>query len=333
MSGSGVWLLAIRRLRPSRLRQHVAGILSLAVLGLSCAVDAPGRARLSGAAPTDAPACKATAEGSACCGGYQLPPQVMAEVRFLDIPGPPAEVSQTLRALGVHSPDSGDVANSAATPLTPADTKRFLETLATTRAEPVRVAGPPLDRVSRPIKVGTRDGQRAVLRIVTERYFPESWKVVDRQGKPTTVPAFGVATDMGCVLELTPHLDPKRPGEAGLDMTARVTELGDPPYRTEMLTHTDTAGRRHDLPVEYANLNVRSVTATAVVPVGHSVCLYGGTLTTERQAVDKVPVLGSVPLLGRLFQTSRRVETAKALLVLVTLERAELDGTPPPAVP
>jgi pilus assembly protein CpaC len=85
--------------------------------------------------------------------------------------------------------------------------------------------------------------------------------------------------------------------------------------------------------VYYANLNVRTASASVVLRAGHSVRLYGGTLAGQRKIVDKVPVLGSVPLLGRLFRSTRHEETASALLVLVTLERAGNAASLEPAAP
>jgi Flp pilus assembly secretin CpaC len=249
-------------------------------------------------------------------------PLVAVSVRFIDLPGTPAEVREALPTLGIEVPEAGDTATPAPLSLDPAERDRLVADLQACNAS----------IVSSP-KVTTLSGTTAILRIVVESHFPESWKVVQREGKLAAEPTFGETTDVGSVLEVLPRLDADRPGEASLELTARVTEIGDPPYRQETLTHTDDAGRRHEFPVHDANLNVRTASASVVLAAGHSVCLYGGTLAGQREIVDKVPVLGSVPLLGRLFRSTRYEETARALLVLVALERVgnvAVMAPPPP---
>jgi beta-lactamase regulating signal transducer with metallopeptidase domain len=310
-------LLAIRAFRPSRRRQHLFGgmaLLAVAVLGLSRAVDAPTggpaqprpAALASPAAPGMPPDVAAAIEEQ-----FAQHPLVIVSARFIDVQGTPAEVREALPTLGIQVPENDDHATRSPALLSPAESQRRLADLEARRAD-----------VLYSPKVTVLSGTPAILRMVTERYFPKSWMVVHHEGRPAVEPTFGRdATDVGSVLEVMPRLDVDRPGQASLDLAARVTEVGDPPWRQETLTHTDAAGRRREFPVHYANLNVRTASASVVLPAGPSVCLYGGTLTGQREIVDKVRVLGSVPLLGRLFRSTRHEETASALLVLVTLER------------
>jgi beta-lactamase regulating signal transducer with metallopeptidase domain len=321
-------LRAIGAYRPSRRRQHLVGaaaLLLVAAFGLSRAVDAPATGSAQPAAA--APATPATPEmppdgATAFEEQFARHPLVCVSVRFIDVRGTPTEVREALPALGIDAREAGDSATPPPLLLGPAECDRLLADLRARRA----------DILDSP-KVTTLSGTTAIMRVVTERYFPESWKVVQREGRLAVEPTFKDATEVGSILEVLPRLDAKRPGEASLELTARVTEVGEPPYRQETLTHTDDDGRRYEFPVYYANLNVRTASASVVLRAGHSVRLYGGTLAGQRKIVDKVPVLGSVPLLGRLFRSTRHEETASALLVLVTLERAGNAASLEPAAP
>lgn len=68
--------------------------------------------------------------------------------------------------------------------------------------------------------------------------------------------------------------------------------------------------------------------AEATVPDGHTIVLAGQGPVTTVVVKDKVPVLGSIPLLGRLFQTKSTSTVRKDLLVFVTPTLINADGTP-----
>jgi general secretion pathway protein D len=72
------------------------------------------------------------------------------------------------------------------------------------------------------------------------------------------------------------------------------------------------------LPVILPNFTVRQVITTVNVWDGQTVVLGGlitSYVTTEK---DKVPVIGDVPLLGRLFQSQSKSSVKKNLMIFVT---------------
>jgi beta-lactamase regulating signal transducer with metallopeptidase domain len=88
----------------------------------------------------------------------------------------------------------------------------------------------------------------------------------------------------------------------------------------------------------------RKLEAEATVPDGQTIVLAGRGPVTSVIMKDKVPVLGDIPLLGRLFQRKSTYTTRKNLLVFVTPTlinadgsryhfEAELDGKSPSAPP
>jgi general secretion pathway protein D len=72
------------------------------------------------------------------------------------------------------------------------------------------------------------------------------------------------------------------------------------------------------LPTVLPGFTVREITTTVNVWDGQTVVLGGlvdSTLSTEK---DTVPVLGDVPILGRLFQSDQKTETKRNLMIFVT---------------
>lgn len=79
------------------------------------------------------------------------------------------------------------------------------------------------------------------------------------------------------------------------------------------------AGLRPDQPpVPLPRVGVRQVVTSVNVWDGQTVVLGGLISDNVSTRRDKVPVLGDVPVLGRLFRSESSVKTKKNLLILVT---------------
>ncbi|MEE9571075.1 MAG: type IV pilus secretin PilQ [Gammaproteobacteria bacterium] len=66
------------------------------------------------------------------------------------------------------------------------------------------------------------------------------------------------------------------------------------------------------------SIDTRSVITTVLVEDGQTVVLGGIFETEEREVVNKVPVLGSIPVLGYLFRSTVVVDNQAELLIFVT---------------
>lgn len=64
-------------------------------------------------------------------------------------------------------------------------------------------------------------------------------------------------------------------------------------------------------------LNKREITTTVTVDDGQIIALGGLIDENERRAIEKVPLLGDIPLLGRLFQSKSRNRTKTNLMVFI----------------
>lgn len=72
------------------------------------------------------------------------------------------------------------------------------------------------------------------------------------------------------------------------------------------------------LPTALPQFSVREVTTTVNVWDGQTVVLGGLVESTINETKDSVPVLGDVPILGRLFQSQTKQETKRNLMIFVT---------------
>ena len=82
-----------------------------------------------------------------------------------------------------------------------------------------------------------------------------------------------------------------------------------------------TSGRNLNvvqLPVILPNFTIRQV-VTSVNVWDNQTVVIGGLISSEVQTIkDKVPVVGDLPLLGRLFQSQSKVTQKKNLMIFVT---------------
>lgn len=72
------------------------------------------------------------------------------------------------------------------------------------------------------------------------------------------------------------------------------------------------------LPVVLPDFTVRQV-VTSVNVWDHQTVVIGGLISSQIQTTqDKVPVLGDIPLMGRLFQSQSKTDIKKNLMIFVT---------------
>ena len=72
------------------------------------------------------------------------------------------------------------------------------------------------------------------------------------------------------------------------------------------------------MPVALPNFTVRTVVTTVNVWDNQTVSLGGLISSSVQSTKDKVPFLGDLPLVGRLFQSQSKTTTKKNLMIFVT---------------
>ena len=186
-------------------------------------------------------------------------------------------------------------------------------------------------------KVTTVSGKTAVLKVINERFFPESYTEPEFEGAavassgdavppsftPST-PEFGDATEIGVVLTVTPtvaadgysidlELAPEVVQFLGFDDFGYTVKLGEDEF---------------EVPVDVPIISKRQIRTKVIVWDGETVVL-GGMITEDiREIDDKIPVLGELPVVGRLFRTKGETSDKRNLLIFVTARLVNPAGLP-----
>ena len=82
----------------------------------------------------------------------------------------------------------------------------------------------------------------------------------------------------------------------------------------------------YDAPMEQPFFHVRSVESNVSIYPGATIVM-GGLITEQRQAMDdKIPFLGDIPFIGRLFRSHSEKTTKRNLLIFITSRLVDFNG-------
>lgn len=205
-----------------------------------------------------------------------------------------------------------------------------------------------VDLVSAP-KVTTKSGQRATIEIIREFRYPSEYDLpqvsssagsIYTPATPTTPTAFQMKPT-GITLEVEPTVGPDG-YTIDLVLAPRVVEFDGfinygSPIRTDATVFGVAAAlgfpiTRNILVTENVInqpvFSAREVTTQVSVYDGQTV-MMGGLMREDVQKVeDKVPILGDIPLAGRLFRTSADQHVKRNLIMFVTASLLDPAGQP-----
>ncbi|MCE9614957.1 MAG: hypothetical protein K8T26_11810 [Lentisphaerae bacterium] len=194
------------------------------------------------------------------------------------------------------------------------------------------------DLLSAP-KVTTQSGVEAQIKVVTEYIYPSDYTIepgvsptlnsdgsVQTAGTPPVVtPAEFETREVGVILTVLPEVSTEN---EMINLTMSPEVVTDPTWRNYGQTFTDAAGNILQIPIEQPFFHSRSISTSILIYNGATVVM-GGMITEDRQEVDdKVPFLGDIPLLGRLFQSKYEHSIKKNLLIFVTARLVDPAGRP-----
>jgi general secretion pathway protein D len=185
-------------------------------------------------------------------------------------------------------------------------------------------------------KVTTLSGETAVIKMVTERFFPEQWTEPEFQAGTSTagttlgpsitpsIPEFGTASEIGVIMQVTPTVASDG-YSIDLDLEPEVVQfLGFDDYSYTTLLQGTPIVATLQMPI----FSRRSVSTKVIVWDGETVVL-GGMITEDVMTVtDKIPFLGDLPLVGKLFQSNIERREKRNLIIFVSARLVNPAGLP-----
>lgn len=181
-------------------------------------------------------------------------------------------------------------------------------------------------------RVTTLPDERVSIKLVTETYFvedfddPETEKTTAENGdiNYTYVGPFpnfeGEPQELGISFATTPSID-KDNSLITMKLEPEISAL------VGWTTYYGTDEEGMETSVRTPNIAKRNLSTNVTVRDGETLVLGGVIEDNVSQRKDKVPLLGDIPLLGRLFQSRSRQSTKRNLLIFVTPRLVRPDGT------
>jgi general secretion pathway protein D len=204
-----------------------------------------------------------------------------------------------------------------------------------------------VDLISAP-KVTTQTSRKATIEIVREFLYPTEFAAPEAQASAgsqftpsvPTAPSGWTMKPTGITLEVVPTLGPDN-YTIDLELAPRVIEFdgfinyGSPINATvqaqgiySAIAPTSKTFESTANTINQPVFSVREVTTQVSVYDGQTVVM-GGLMREDVQKVeDKVPLLGDIPHVGRLFRSSSEQHTKRNLIMFVTASLLDPAGQP-----
>ena len=187
-------------------------------------------------------------------------------------------------------------------------------------------------------RVTTVPGHTAKIEMVTIRYFPEDWETIDVDTK------YGGSSSGLSISRATaqPNLDKEKKLGPRFEIRPEIITQGEQkliqlhlhfPIETfsdEWVTYDNTNPDDPDDDGDYIQMpvfNTRTITCDAILGDGETIVLGGVARDDTTTVNDKIPILGDIPVIGRLFQSKYSNTSKNNLLIFVTGRLVKPDGS------
>ena len=176
-------------------------------------------------------------------------------------------------------------------------------------------------------RVVTRDGNTAIIEVGDEQMLPRAFDVNNGDTSPYVEHTDWELDLLGVRLEVTPEL--LEGDMIRLEILPRIWELsGYDSYKVlveSVCTHTDV-GDRPAVEASMPYLRVREMETVMTVDDGSTVGMGGMLYDKQETFRDKVPVLGSIPYVGRLFRSEGERSVKRNLMIFVKAGQVDVNG-------
>ncbi|MGQ9661029.1 MAG: type II secretion system secretin GspD [Kiritimatiellia bacterium] len=147
----------------------------------------------------------------------------------------------------------------------------------------------------------TTDNKKAEINVATERYFYKGKKYVgEAQGNPIYEDDVE-RKQVGITLSVTPRINEKK--FVVMEISQEIQNVSG----VQTINATD-----------WPLVTTRKFTADVSVQSGETIVLGGLVLTRDERSSSKVPLVGDIPLLGRLFSSKSKKNERSEVVVFIT---------------
>lgn len=187
----------------------------------------------------------------------------------------------------------------------------------------------------------SKSGMEASINMTTSTKYPDSWdapEIETDDGNTSItfpVPDLGEEMPSGITLKVTPHVNPDNTITLELLPEIRVflgsANSGYPVPVQQGTVNRETNEKVPSIVNETFNIwmpefGVRRIEAKVKVEDGETIVLGGIINSSIDRKEEKMPLLGSIPLLGRFFQNRSEDSQKTNLLIFVTARLIDTDG-------
>lgn len=179
-------------------------------------------------------------------------------------------------------------------------------------------------------KVTVLSGRKAEITIADELRYPENYRDGssnvgnDARGSSAAgvtivaaVPEKFTTRNVGVEMTVIPIAEEN--GNIHLSLEPRVTEFeGFVRYGGENVASSSSGTHTYDSGFYQPTFSTRKIKTEVSIQNGCTVVMGGLTREEVKETHDKVPLLGDIPLLGKIFQSKGQTSQKKSLLIFVT---------------
>ncbi len=210
------------------------------------------------------------------------------------------------------------------------------------------------DLLSAP-KILTKNGETATIHVGEEHWYPTAFDVsIERYSQPSLIPLDYEEEKTGVMLEVTPELDPEN-GTINMKLAPEIRELAGYDEQhvatlwpffssggssanafnitgtttnisdlTDLLSNSQGAADR--LIARRPIFKTRKINTTVTIEDGSTIAM-GGLIKEQLETFkDSVPILGHIPIIGRLFRSEGQKSVKRNLLIFVTANQVDATG-------
>lgn len=180
-------------------------------------------------------------------------------------------------------------------------------------------------------RVVTHSHETAVIQVGEEWMIPKAFEIQNQNTSPFVQHSEWELQLMGVQMEVTPEI--RRDGLIDLKLTSKILNyIGDDRYQITPAYEARVGfanGSDDDVSAVDATLpyfRIRSLDTRVTVADGNTIAMGGLIYDKLETFRDKVPVLGSIPWVGRLFRSEGERSVKRNLMIFVTATQVDVNG-------